>query len=132
MKTIKQTYAIGAPVSVVWEALVNPKKINEWGGGPAKMDDRAGTKFTLWGGSIWGKNLKVIPEKELVQEWFSDEDTKWDKPSIAAFTLKKDKDGTVLELIHTDVPDKYAKSIEEGWREYYLGPLKEYAQNQDY
>ncbi len=94
------------------------------------MDDKVGTIFTLWGGSIWGKNLKVVREKELVQEWFSDEDTKWDKPSIAGFTLKKDRDGTVIELNHTDVPDKYSKSIEEGWRKYYLGPLKEYAQNQ--
>lgn len=131
MKTIRQTYFIEAPVSDVWQALINPKKIDAWGGGPAKMDDKPGTEFTLWGGSIWGKNIKVEPEKELVQEWFSDEDEKWDKPSIASFMLVPDKNGTRLDLLHTDVPGKNAKSIDEGWKEYYLGPLKEFAENQN-
>lgn len=59
MRTIRQTYHIKASVSDVWKALVNPYDINGWGGVPAKMNDKAGTNFSLWGGSIWGKIPKL-------------------------------------------------------------------------
>jgi len=52
MKSIKQTYRIQAPVSMVWQALVDPEVIERWGGGPVKMDDQVGTRFELWGGDI--------------------------------------------------------------------------------
>ncbi|SRR5258706_9191259 len=145
MKTVKQTYHIKAPVEMVWDALVDPKHIDKWGGGPAKMDGKVGTKFSLWGGSIWGKNTKVISGKKLVQDWYSDsEEKKWKEPSVVMFDLSKEEDGsahsagsgqagssqagTKLELIHENIPDEDAKNIDEGWKDYYLGPLKEYVE----
>lgn len=126
MKTIKQTYLIYASLEDVWQALVNPKYINGWGGGPAKMDDKVGTKFSLWNGSIWGTNKEIVPHEKLVQEWYSEEKRKWVQPSIATFTLRQEKKNIRLELVHEDIPDEYTKSIEEGWKKYYLGPLKRY------
>ncbi len=123
MKTIKQTYHIHAPIDEVWNALVDPRIIEKWGGGPAVMDDKEGTSFELWGGEMYGKNIKVVHGKKLVQEWFGG---KWDKASIATFTLKKeDGNKTRVDLVHEDVPDIEAKEIEQGWKDYYLGPLKE-------
>lgn len=122
MKTIKQSYNINALVQDVWQALVDPKIIEKWGGGPAKMDDKVGTKFSLWGGDIYGKNIKVTKNKELVQEWFGG---KWDKPSKVAFTLKENGDKTEVVLLQKDIPDEEAGDIDEGWKQYYLGPLKE-------
>lgn len=123
MQTIKQTYKIYAPLHEVWRALVDPKIINDWGGGPAKMDDKVGTKFTLWGGDIFGKNIKVVEDKELVQEWFGG---KWDKPSKVTFTLFQKDKYVELNLLHEDVPDEEVKDIADGWKTYYLGPLKEF------
>jgi len=127
VKVIKQTYHIDAPLSEVWQALVNPKYIDGWGGGSVKMNDKVGEKFSLWDGSIWGKNTEVIPEKKLVQEWYSDSDNRqWEKPSLVTFTLHQEKDTVRIELLHIDVPDADAESIKKGWQEYYLGPLKDY------
>jgi uncharacterized protein YndB with AHSA1/START domain len=123
MKTIKQKYIIKAPVERVWQALVDPKIISKWGGGPAKMDDKVGTEFKLWGGDIHGKNLKVVKNKELVQDWYSED---WEKPSKATFKLSATKIGTVLELIHENVPPGDVADIADGWKEYYLGPLKDF------
>ena len=122
MKTIKKDYTINASVEKVWEALVNPKVINEWGGGPAVMDDKENSKFTLWGGEIHGSNIRVIRNKQLKQEWFGG---KWDKMSIVTFKLVTKGRQTLLQLIHIDVPDREHKGIDEGWDSYYLGPLKE-------
>lgn len=126
MKTIRQTYLINSSLKKVWQALVNPKDINAWGGGPAKMDAKIGTKFKFWGGDIHGKNIEIIPLKKLVQKWYGGS---WEKPSITTFTLIKEEDAVKINLLQTDVPDNEAKNIDDGWKEYYLGPLKKYLEN---
>lgn len=129
MKTIKQTYIIKTTLEDVWKALVDPKLIESWGGGPAKMDDKPGNKFSLWGGGIWGRNLEVVTNKKLVQDWYSDEENKWEQPSKVTFTLQAEKNGVKLELIHENIPDENAEDIDEGWKDYYLGPLKNYLES---
>lgn len=71
MKTIKQTYAINAPVSKVWQALIDPVIIQKWGGGPAKMGASQGSKFTLWGGEIYGTNKEVVLEIKLKLSYYT-------------------------------------------------------------
>jgi activator of HSP90 ATPase len=123
MATIHKSLTIDAPKSQVWQALTDPKLIEEWAAGKAKMDDQEGTEFSLWDGDIHGKNIKVDSQKELVQEWYSKD---WDKPSIVKFILFDMKPKTILKLEHTNIPDKEKNSIDQGWDDYYLGPLKEY------
>lgn len=122
MKTIKQSYIIKAPIDKVWDAFVVPKVIDDWGGGPAEMDDQVGTEFKFWGGDIWGKNIEVDGKAKLVQEWYSGD---WPEPSKVTFTFMGDKEKTTVELLHENVPDDEAKEIEDGWKRYYLGPMKE-------
>ena len=126
MKTIKQTYHVHSSLEEIWRALTDPKYIDAWGGGPAKMDEKVGTKFEFWGGDIHGKNIEAIPLKKLKQEWFAG---KWDRPSIVTFTLTKENNAVNVDLLHTDIPDNEAKGIDEGWKEYFLGPLKECLEN---
>ena len=127
-KAIKKLYTISAPISQVWKALVDPKIIDEWGGGPSSMDDNIDTEFQLWGGDIHGKNIKVKKEKKLVQEWFSGN---WPNPSIVKFTLHTENNKTILELEHISVPDEDLNDIEQGWDEFYLGPLKKMLEKSD-
>ena len=126
MKAIRQTYHIKASVEEVWRALVDPKYIEGWGGGPAKMSDKVGSQFSLWGGDIHGKNIEVIANKKLIQEWFGG---KWDKPSIATFALSSKNEQTTIEFTNVDVPEEEYKDIEQGWKDYYLGPLKDYLES---
>lgn len=126
MKTIEQTYLINSTIDRVWEALVSPKEIENWGGGSAKMDDKVGAKFELWGGDIHGTNTKVIENKVLEQDWFGDN---WPQKSKVIFTLSEENGKTKVDLIHENVPDEEAKDIDEGWKKYYLGPLKNYLEN---
>ena len=121
-KTIKKVYKISATVDMVWQALVNPAVINEWGGGPSKMDSKIGTDFEFWNGDIYGRNIEVVSKSKLVQEWFSGD---WPKPSIVTFTLKNDNSDTILELEQVDVPDDEFEDIESGWDDYYIGPMKQ-------
>ncbi len=121
MKSLTQTYKIHAPAERVWQALVDPKMIDGWGGGPAKMSDKKG-RFSLWGGDVWGENLEADYQKRLVQHWFGG---KWSQPSLVTFDLTE-KDGvTTVVLTHKDIPDEEFNGIEQGWKEYYMGPIKD-------
>lgn len=126
MKIIDQTYEIKAIISDVWDALTDPKIIDGWGGGPAEMKPEIGFEFKLWGGDIHGKNVEVIPNKLLVQEWIN---VDWDKPSIAKFELSEKDAVTTIHLIHSDVPEEEFDDIADGWKSYYLGEIKSYLEN---
>lgn len=121
MKSLKQKYVIRAPLEKVWDGLTNAKVIEKWGGGPAKMNESVGYEFSLWGGDINGKNIKVAKGKVLKQEWKSGN---WETPSIVEFNLKEKGGKTTVNLSHKNIPDSEFKDIKSGWKDYYLGPLK--------
>lgn len=125
MRTIQQKYVINASLDKVWQALVDPNIIEDWGGGPAKMSEQENFEFEIWGGDIHGKNISVIPQKQLIQEWMAKE---WDQPSKVTLTLSNNSNKTTVELLHEDIPDIEADEIEEGWKNSYMGPLKEYVE----
>jgi activator of HSP90 ATPase len=121
MKSFNKTYSIHASAHDVWQALTDPKTIARWDGGPATMEAKTGTKFSLWGGDIHGTNTKVISEKKLVQDWFSGD---WNAPSVVTFELSGNTNNTKVKLTHTNIPDAEFSSIKSGWDDYYMIPLK--------
>lgn len=125
-KMIKQEYTINSSAAEVWKALTDVEFIDRWGGGPAKMDDKVGTEFSLWGGDIYGKNIEVVKNKKLVQEWYGGD---WAKPSIVVFKLEENNAYTKVTLEHADVPEDEIKNIDNGWQDYYMGPLKEFLES---
>lgn len=127
MKNLHQVYQIKASVNKVWQALVDPKQINLWGGGPAKMNDKLGTRFELWDGDIYGRNVEVIPHRKLVQEWYAGN---WPQPSRVTFTLIPENEETHLELLHEDIPDEEYDEIIDGWKNYYIGKIKAYLEKE--
>lgn len=113
---------IAADTEEVFAALTNPFQVEIWSGYPANMKAEVGYVFSLWEGDITGVNLKVVPNRLLVQEWFFGEQ---ENPSIVKIELKKDQGKTRLELEHTNIPEDVYDEITEGWREYYLGSMKD-------
>lgn len=113
---------IGANTEEVFAALTNPFQVEIWSGYPADMKAEVGYVFSLWEGDITGVNLEVVPNRRLVQEWFFGER---DNQSIVRIELKKEQGKTLLELKHTNIPEEVYDEITEGWREYYLGSMKD-------
>jgi len=122
MPTIEQKYEMNATPEEVFDALVNPDKIQHWSGDEAKMSPEVGGSFVLWGGQMFGTNIEVVKNKKLVQEWCYDQ---WEAPSKVTFTIRAKGKKTIVELVHEDVPEKSLKSIDEGWDSYYLGAMKD-------
>ncbi|MCX6277834.1 MAG: SRPBCC domain-containing protein [Bacteroidetes bacterium] len=123
MKDYKKYYSIAAPPSDVWIALTNPVTIQLWTGEPAIMSTEPGSEFSLWDGSICGKNLSFEENKKIVQEWYFGER---EEASIVTIILHPRGDGVSVELIHTNIPDDEYLDFADGWDHSYFGALKEF------
>ena len=123
MKDFKKYYTLPAPPQEVYLALTVPATIYLWTGEEAEMSTEPGSEFSLWDGSIVGKNLEFEEGKKIVQQWFFGEQ---EEPSIVTIKLHQLKDGTSIELKHTNIPDEAYEDIVEGWNESYFGSLQEF------
>ena len=123
MKDYKKYYTIPATPEEIYTALTNPFTIELWTGDPAVMSTEPGSEFSMWDGSIVGKNIEFIENKKIVQEWYFDGQA---EESIVTIKLHADKDGTSAELRHTNIPDEAFNDITEGWNDAYFGALAEF------
>lgn len=98
----------------------------EMTGAEAKIDQKVGGVFTAWDGYIEGKNIELIPNKKIVQEWRTTEFAESDENSRLEIVLEPEEEGTKLTLIHTNIPEGQKENYEQGWLDYYFQPMKEY------
>ena len=123
MKDFKKYFIIPAPPEDVYLALTNPNTIQLWSGEEAEMSTEAGSEFSLWDGSIVGKNLEFIDGKKVVQQWYFGEQL---ADSIVTIILHPHQEGTSVELKHTNIPDEDFEDIKQGWMESYFGSIREF------
>ncbi|MDP2385824.1 MAG: SRPBCC domain-containing protein [Bacteroidota bacterium] len=123
MKDFKKYYILNGPPEEVYIALTNPFTIELWTSEKATMNTEPGSEFSIMDGSIEGKNLEFEENKKIVQQWyFGDQET----PSIVTIKLHEHKEGTSVELKHTNIPDEAYDDIVEGWNDVYFELLGDY------
>lgn len=120
MKDYKKYFVIPASPDEIYLALTLPATIQLWTGEAAEMSTEPGSEFSLWEGSISGRNISFEPGKKIVQEWYFGEQ---EAPSIVTIKLHDHKQGTSAELIHTNIPDEAYDEMVAGWNENYFGLL---------
>ena len=122
-KTLKQKVNFKASPHDVYELIMDSKKHAEFTNSKVKIIKKIGNKFSAYDGYIEGINLKLVPDKEIVQKWRANH---WPQGyfSKATFLLKKSKDGTVLTFTQTGIPAEDYESKRTGWIEHYWEPMK--------
>lgn len=127
MRDFKKYYTLSAPPEDVYLALTNPNTIHLWSGEEAQMSTEPGSEFSLWEGSIVGKNLEFEENKKIVQQWYFGEQ---EQPSIVMIKLHPHSSGTSVELRHINIPDEDYDDIVEGWNELYFGSLEDFYEDE--
>jgi activator of HSP90 ATPase len=122
LKDYKKYFILPASPEEVYVALTNPATIQLWTGEKAVMSTEPGSEFSMWDESIVGKNIEFEEGKKIVQEWYFDQD----EPSIVTLKLHSHKNGTSVELRHTNIPDEEYEDIVDGWNHSYFGSLEEF------
>ena len=123
MKDFKKYYLLPAPPEEVYVALTNPATIQLWSGEKAEMSTEPGSEFSLWDDSIAGRNIEFEEGKKIVQEWYFGEQ---EEQSIVTIKLHPHKQGTSVEVRHTNIPDEAYDDIVSGWDETYFASLQEF------
>ena len=87
------------------------------------MSTEPDSEFSLWDGSITGKNVEFEPGKKIIQQWYFGEHP---EKSIVTIKLHPHAQGTSVELKHVNIPDEDYDDIVEGWNTVYFASLHDF------
>jgi uncharacterized protein YndB with AHSA1/START domain len=124
--TFTLTTTIPASASQIYDAWLDNLGHSEMTGSKADMSNEVGADVSAWGGYITGRNLDLIPGERIVQSWRTSQFVEDHEDSIITVTLEDAENGTLLTLIHSNVPDDQTSYEEGGWEQHYFGPMKKY------
>jgi uncharacterized protein YndB with AHSA1/START domain len=120
---LRNEVRIAAPPEVVFPYFTDPARMVHWMGVAALLDPRPGGTFRVEANGrdvVRGEYVEVEPPHRVVFTWgFEGSD-----PFVAAgstrveVTLQPDGDGTLLTLLHHDLPDATRDAHAEGWTHY--------------
>ena len=103
---------------------MDSRQHGEFTGGKARISRKEGGRFSVYDGYASGKNLKLVPDREIVQTWRADD---WPAGHFSriSFKLTRTRTGTKLVFAQTGVPAKQYADIKQGWIDFYWKPMKE-------
>ena len=125
-KSFEQEIIIKSQPHEIYEVLMDSKKHSKLTEGKAKISREIGGSFSVFEGSLSGKNVELIQDKKIVQTWRSNGEN-WPNGYYSTITLILEPidQGTLIKFNHVDIPEASYESVKEGWDTYYWEPLKE-------
>ncbi|HET7153601.1 MAG TPA: SRPBCC family protein [Candidatus Kapabacteria bacterium] len=122
-RSIRQSATFNVKPSEVYETLMDSRKHTAFSGAKANISRKVGGKFTAFDGYCEGRNLELVANKKIVQEWRGSD---WPKGSYSkvTYSLKAVKGGTKLSFYQSGVPAKFHADIKQGWIDFYWNPMK--------
>jgi uncharacterized protein YndB with AHSA1/START domain len=118
--------AIEAPPEVVFAYLVTAERMVAWMGQHAALQPQPGGSFAVDVGGVLvrGEYLEVDPPHRVVVSWgMAGTEDLPPGSSRVEFTLTRTAKGTLLDLVHTGLPDSRTAGHAKGWANY-LGRLQ--------
>jgi activator of HSP90 ATPase len=111
---------------ILYGLYMNAKNHSMVTGAPAVITAKEGSKYSAYGNYISGKNLQLIKNRLIVQSWRASDWEEDDTDSTFIINLEPKGKDVILHVIHANLPDKQAESINKGWHDYYWKPWKQY------
>ncbi|MHC4955202.1 MAG: SRPBCC family protein [Planctomycetota bacterium] len=125
MSQIHQEVSLNAPPEDVYRALTDSKTFAAFTDAPAEISAEAGGEFTCFGPFILGRNVELVPNKRIVQDWrvMNWPDGHYSK---VRFEIAAEGAGTKLTLDQDGVPEDEVGHVDGGWTHKYWEPLRQY------
>jgi activator of HSP90 ATPase len=125
-KPIVQSITFNTSAKELYGIYMDPKRHAKVTGAPVKISSKPGSKFTAFGGMLWGSTLVAIPSKLIVQRWRSENFNKTDLDSILVLEFSQEGSEGRIDLVHVNVPEQDHAGVTNGWKKYYWEPLRKY------
>jgi len=117
---------IPAPPDVVYAAWLSSDEHSAMTGGAAHIDPREGGDFDAWDGYIHGVTLTLEPFRRIVQTWRTQNFTEEHADSQIEVLFEGDGEGTLVRVLHSNVPDDQLGYEQGGWQKSYFDPMTAY------
>lgn len=123
--TIHQLVALQATPERVYQVLMDSEHHAAFTGKAATISPTAGGEFSVCDAVITGTNISVEPGRRIIQRWRMQG---WPHGHVSEvhMQLEPSSNGSMLRLVHKDVPTDRAKEVDTGWEELYWKPLRKY------
>ncbi len=128
-ESIELSTIIPASPETVYKAWIISGEHSGMTGSLAVCSSIIGAFFSAWDGYITGSNIKLIAFEQIVQSWRTTEFFETDEDSRLIIQLSQHQNGTILTLIHTNIPTGQTQYA-NGWKEHYFEPMKRYFSKQ--
>jgi activator of HSP90 ATPase len=127
MKTLMVTSVFNAQCDLIYKFFIDSKLHSEVTGSPAKIDGKIGGKFHAWDKYIEGEIVDLKKNKRIIQKWRTTDFSNEDKDSTVEIEIEElPGNKSRLILRHSDLPEGTEDDYKDGWKEFYISPLKEY------
>ena len=120
-----------ATPEIVFSALTKTEIIDEWGGGPSRVEAKKNGCYSLWDGDVQGVIREINSPYHLLHTFrFSNWLDNWHE-SLVTWKISGNLHSSSLILRNSCLPNiKIRETINAHWIESFLGPLKAYLDNQ--
>lgn len=110
----------------IFSAWMDSAEHSAFTGDEAVVVPEVGGEHQSAGGYIKGRTLELNEGSRIVQSWRTTEFPAESPDSRVEITLEPTLGGTLVTLLHTDIPVGQGDRYRQGWNEYYLTRLKTY------
>ncbi len=117
---------IPASAQEIYEAWLDSLAHSEMTGSAASMSDEIDAEVSAWDGYISGRNVELVPGERIVQSWRTTQFTDEHEDSIVTLIFEPTEGGTLVTLMHSNVPDEHTSYELGGWQEHYFEPMQDY------
>lgn len=123
VKTIKMTVELLASARDIFDALLEPQRVQIWTRSKVQISKQPGSQFSLFDGNITGEIVSVVQDKEIVQKWRLKD---WPQGhfSTVTMTLEQGSNSTELSLVQSGVPSEHSDSTTANWSKFFWNQLK--------
>ncbi|MCK8479803.1 SRPBCC domain-containing protein [Psychroserpens algicola] len=111
--------------SVIYRAWLDSDEHTAMTGSSAKCSNKLGETFSAWNNYITGKNISLVVNKKIVQNWRTTDFKDTDEDSELIILLEETNNGCELTLIHKNIPAGLT-AYKKGWVNQYFIPMKNY------
>jgi activator of HSP90 ATPase len=123
---IEQSILLPAPPAKLYAVFLDSREHSRFTGGPAKISEKVGGRFTAFGGAIAGRNLLLVPNRMIVQAWRATHWPQSDPDSVLILRFSETHGQGRIDLVHVNVPEHDHDGVSKGWPSYYWDPWKAY------
>jgi activator of HSP90 ATPase len=121
---------IKASPGQVYEFLTNGEIFSAATDQPARVSDREGEPFSVFGGRVEGRQIELVPGERVVQAWRfgSAHPDAWEPGvySVVRFAMRPEGDATRFVIDHDGIPPEWQDHIRSGYPAFYQEPLASY------